>query len=125
MTAALAEAAIAALETLDIQGGVHDAVPERAAYPHAIVGTGPETDWGHKSGAGREVRIAVTIADKGRSAARLNGLMTAAEGAVLAIKAVPGWSLVSLRFVRSRVARDQGGAWVGLIEFRARMLAEG
>ena len=124
MTAALAEAVIAALDALAIQGGVHDAAPERAAYPHAIVEAGPESDWGHKSGAGREIRIAVTIADKGRSAARLHGLMTSAEAAVLAVDAVPGWSLVSLRLVRSRVARDRDGTWVGLIEFRARMLAE-
>ncbi|WP_158703042.1 tail completion protein gp17 [Allosphingosinicella vermicomposti] len=123
MTAVLTEAVIAALEKLDIPGGVHDAAPERAAYPHAFVDIGPVSDWGNKSGAGREARIAVTIADKGRSAARLHGLMNEAEGAVSAVGAVSGWSLVSLRFLRSRVARDRDGRWAGVIEFRARMLA--
>jgi hypothetical protein len=33
--------------------------------PYAIVETGPEIDWSHKSGAGRELRLAVTLRDKG------------------------------------------------------------
>lgn len=122
--AALSRAARAALETLDISGGVHEAMPERAAFPHAAVEAGPETDWGHKTGDGREARIAVTIADKGPTAERLHALMAAAEAAVLEIGDVPGWSLVTLRFVRNRVARGRDGTWTGLLEFRARMLAD-
>lgn len=106
--------------------GVHDGPPVQAAFPYAVVETGPETDWGHKSGEGREARIAIVIRDKGERPARLRRLMSAAETALTGIggEIDPGWRVVTMVLARSRMVRDRDGVWAGLIEYRARMLAD-
>lgn len=124
---ALQEAAIAALQGVAELGIVHDGQPLQAAFPHATVEAGPERDWGHKSGVGREVRLAVTIRDAGQSSGeqptRLKRLMSEVEAAVGGLSSVEGWQLVTLHFLSSRLARDRQSGWIGLIEYRARMLA--
>lgn len=120
---ALAAAIGEALAILPLAGGVHQGAAIGAAFPNAAIEIGPESEWGAKDRMGRNVRIAVTLADKGADPARLTGLMEEAETAVLAIAAVTGWELVTLRFVRSRIVRNSGG-WSGVSEFRARMLVE-
>lgn len=128
---ALQAAALAALK--GIEGlGVHDGPPVQAAFPYALADAGFEADWSHKSGSGRELRLAVTIRDKGERPVRLRRLMGEAEAAIAAVaRSLEGWRLISLQFLRSRLVPDGraiGGApaadWAGLVEFRARMLAE-
>lgn len=121
---ALQAAAAAALR--EIGGlGVYEGPPVQAAFPYALVEVSPESDWSHKSGEGREVRLAAMLHDKGESPARLKALMAAAEIALGGIEALPDWQLVTLRFVRSRFARDSKGIWTGAVEYRARMLRSG
>lgn len=136
---ALRRAAMAALGGIEGMR-VYDAAPAQAALPFATIEVGPQTDWGHKSGAGREVRLAVTIWDKGATADRLGGLTAAVEerladlgGDVVTPGAPPQeeWRLVTMRLTRSRTVNDPRGsgpsgpgpAWVSVVEFRARMLA--
>jgi hypothetical protein len=122
---ALAEALIAALGGLAGLNGAYDGPPLQATFPYALVETGPETDWSHKSGGGRELRVAVTIRDKGEKPARLRALVGEAENAIGAITgALAGWRLVTLVFVRSFMLRESGAAWAATIEYRARLLAE-
>ena len=122
---AVAKAALASLDGVR----VYDGPPVRASVPYAVVEIGPETDWGHKSGIGREGRLAVTLRDKSETPARLRRLMGEAEGAIAGIGAVTGWSLVTLHYLRGRVVREGTSnapqAWAGVIEFRVRMLAAG
>jgi hypothetical protein len=121
--AVLTGAVAGALRALPLPGGVHNGAAVHAAFPHAVVEAGPESDWSHKSGTGREVRLALRIADRAPGAARLHMLMGAAEAAVMAVGPdLPGWRVVTLHFVRSQVARSSAG-WTGVAEFRARMLA--
>lgn len=124
---ALQSAAAAALRAIE-DLGVYEGPPVQAAVPYAVVEAGPEMDWSHKSGTGRELRLAVTIHDRGERPARLHALMEQAEAALAGLGTVPGgWQLVTFRFLRSRVAPPTAGApsgqWTGLIEYRARMLA--
>lgn len=102
--------------------GIFDGPPPRAAFPYAAIDASLESDWGHKSGAGREVMIAVTVWDD--QPARLLALADAVEEKVLGTQAVGGWQLVSLRLVRRRTLRDVSGPWATAIDFRARMLAD-
>ncbi len=125
----LQTAAIAALQGADGIGGVYDGSPLQAAFPYAVVECGPESDWSHKSGSGREVRLAVTIRDEGERPARLQRLMGDAEAAIYGLGGIEGWRIVSLHFVRSQGLRETRGSdasgigrWAGVIEFRARML---
>lgn len=120
--AELQAAAVAALHGVAELGGVYDGPPVQAAVPYAVVEAGTEADWGHKSGAGREVRLAVTIRDEGERPVRLRRLMGEAEAALAGLASVAGWQLVTMRLLSSRAARDRQG-WVGLVEFRARLLA--
>ena len=124
--AALTAAAIEALDSLDL-GGVYPGPPLQAAHPHAVVECGPELDWGHKSGRGRELRLAVTLRDRGERPDRAQAFADVVEAAVEAGLAVEGWRLVTLALVRRRtVAEGRGGkaGWIVAIEYRARMLAE-
>lgn len=119
---ALQAAAIEALAALD-GVRVYEGPPVQAAMPHAIIEAGAESDWGHKSGEGREVRLAVTIRDKGERPVRLRELMAAAESALGGL-GTAGWQLVTMRLTASRLARDSKGAWAGGLDYRARMLRE-
>ena len=129
MSGAGAALEAAAIETLRsaLGIGVYAGPPVQAAAPYAVVEAGPESDWSHKSGVGRELRLAITIHDKGEAPARLRSLAAEAEDAAASIQTdLDGWQLVSLRFVRSiRVPPRVGapdGRWAALTEFRARML---
>jgi hypothetical protein len=119
----LQAAAIAALQGVAELGTVHEGQPLQAVVRYAVVEAGPETDWGHNSGAGREVRLAVTLKDEGERPGRLRRLMADVEAVLSSLSAVAGWQLVTMRFLSSRVARDRQSGWIGLVEFRARLLA--
>ena len=124
--AALTAAAIEALDSLDL-GGVYPGPPLQAAHPHAVVECGPELDWGHKSGRGRELRLAVTLRDRGERPDRAQAFADVAEAAVEAGLEVEGWRLVSLALVRRRTVAEGRGVGAGFavaIDWRARMLAE-
>lgn len=120
---ALADAAADALRAVAALTGVHDAMPIQAAPPHATVEAGLETDWGHKSGRGRELRLTVTLRDQGERPARLRALAAEAQAAIDGLAAVDGWQLVTLVFVRSMTVAESAGKWVTVLDYRARLLA--
>jgi len=117
------KALVAALATLE-GVGVFDGPPARAAYPYVAIDGGFSTDWSTKTAAGREHRIAVTLWDDGRSAARLHALMAEVGSAIEAMpRALEGCRVASLVFLRSRVTRDAAGPWAGIVEYRVRVMA--
>ncbi|HEX8573355.1 MAG TPA: DUF3168 domain-containing protein [Allosphingosinicella sp.] len=123
--AALQSAAIEAIEALDL-GAAYPGPPLQAAFPHAVVECGAETDWGHKSGRGRELRLAVTLRDAGERPDRAQAFAQVAEAAIEAGLEVEGWHLVTLAMVRRRtLAEGRGGrsGWAVAIDYRARMMA--
>ena len=123
---ALKAAAIEALESLEL-GGVYPGPPLQAAHPHAVLECGAEVDWGHKSGRGRELRLAVTVRDLGERPDRAQAFADVAEAAMEAGLVVEGWRLVTLALVRRRTVsegRGGGAGWAVAIEYRARMLSE-
>ena len=119
--AALQAAVANALAGMSELTGVFDGPPARAAYPYAAIDASVESDWSHKSGAGREVLLAVTLWDG--QPARLQSLADEAEATVLEISMTDGWQLVSLVLTRRKTVRDVAGPWASAINFRARMLA--
>jgi hypothetical protein len=119
---ALQTAIATALNALAELTGVFDGPPARAAYPYAAIDATTETDWGHKSGAGREVMVAITLWDD--QPVRLHGTADDVEQALQALPDPDGWELVNLQLVRRRVLRDVAGPWAAAIDFRARMLAK-
>ena len=123
---ALRAAAVAALERVNGIGRVYDAPPLTAAAPHALVEIDAEADWGHKSGAGRELRLAATLSGDGERPVRLRAAAGAAEAALRGLGgALDGWHLVTMQHVRTREVRRPKGGWAAVIEFRARLLSAG
>jgi hypothetical protein len=122
----------AALDVLrTVQGlGVYEGQPVQAAFPYAVVEAGSENDWSHKTGAGRDVRLAVILRDQGERPVRLRALIDQCEEMLAALEgAIDEWRLVTMLFLRSRLVREQrrpssgsGQAWVAMIEYRALML---
>lgn len=103
--------------------GIYDGPPPRAAWPYVVIDNGGTSDWSHKSGRGREHRIGLTIRDDGSEPTRLHRLMAEAEIAIETMaRELDGHRIVSLVFVRSRIARDAEGPWAGIVRYRARTL---
>ncbi|HEX8640091.1 MAG TPA: DUF3168 domain-containing protein [Allosphingosinicella sp.] len=122
---ALTAKAVAALEGVAALNGRYAGPPVQAAFPYATVEASPETDWSHKSGIGREVRLAVTVRDRGEQPARLRRIAEEVEAALAAIGgSADGWRIVSLLFVRSRTVAQGERKWLAALDYRARMLAE-
>lgn len=119
---ALQSAIAGALGQVTELSGVFDGPPARAAYPYATIDATSESDWSHKSGAGREVLVGVTLWDD--QPVRLHGLADAVETALNGLSGIASWQLVTMRLIRRRVLRDVAGPWAAAIDFRARMLSE-
>ena len=118
---ALQTAIAGALQAVSDLTGVFDGPPARAAFPYAAIDATTETDWGHKSGAGREVMVAITVWDD--QPVRLHMLADAVEQQLEGLADPEAWELVTMRLIRRRVLRDVAGPWAAAIDFRARMLA--
>jgi len=118
---ALQTAIATALNGIEELTGVFDGPPARASYPYAAIDATTETDWGHKSGEGREVMVAITLWDD--QPVRLHEVADAIEASLDQLPEIDGWQLVALQLMRRRVLRDVAGPWAAAIDFRARMLA--
>jgi hypothetical protein len=120
---ALVEAALAALRAVEGLNAVSDGPPLTGAFPYATVEAGPESDWSHKSGEGRELRLAILAHDKGESPNRLRAIAVRIEEAAAGIGPdLAGWRLINLVFLRGSMLRSTGAAWTAAIEYRARLL---
>ena len=118
----LQRALVAALAPV---GAVYDGVPPRAAFPYISIGPSIVTDWSHKTGAGREHRLQISLWDDSDGHGRLRAMMTAVEAALAAFApTLDGHQLVRFDFVRSFAVRDAAGPDQGVIEYRALTLAE-
>lgn len=121
--AVLIEAVLQRLRSLPGLTGAYDGAPLQAAFPYAEVEAGPQSDWSHKEGMGRALRLAIVIRDKGERPGRLRALIGEAEAALSGLEGVAGgWQLVSLHYLRGRMVQESKGVRAAIIEYRARML---
>ncbi len=125
---ALQEAVVEALRNsipvIATVSGVYDSPPARAAFPYVSVADSPASDWSTKTAKGREIRLAVNVWDDGDDTARLQGLIQHVEAVIAGIpRTLTDWFIVSNVFLRSLMSRNIAGPWVGLVEYRIRMLA--
>lgn len=118
----LQAAIVQATQSLPALTGVYDGPPARAAYPYLVVDASTEVDWSHKTGAGREVPVALTVWDN--QPARLQDLAEQIEHQISGLEVAGMWRLISIGFVRKRVLRDVAGPWAAALDFRARLLLE-
>lgn len=109
-----------------VLNGAYDGMPEgapvRLSAPYAVVGESLASDWGTKDGDGREVRIGLTLADRGDTSERLAQMLERADAVVRGMAGpVAGWS-VNIAFLRSRVIRARDQEWRAMLDYRVRML---
>lgn len=111
--------------------GIHDGAPVQASAPYVVVAECAGADWGAKGVDGREVRLSISLHDKGDTSAAIAEMLGRVEAVMRGIESlVGGWRVVTMRFVRSRVARsvtsqrrDEG--WQGVVDYRMRVVSEG
>ncbi len=130
MSSAVATAQAALLAALQahpvlptIVNGIYDGPPARAAFPYLVVSDSLSIDWSTKSARGREVSLIVTLWDENHGPHQMHDVMALIEDAVASMpRALPGWQIATLAFVRSRILRTNAGPWSGLVEHRVRLV---
>lgn len=122
---ALVAAAVTRVAAIGAMTGIYPAAPLQASSPYAVVETTLETDWSHKTGQGREVRLSILLHDKGERQDRLRALMAEAETRMAGLDPEMGsWRVVNLVYLRSRIVGGPREGWTGMIDYRARMLGQ-
>ncbi|MGE7206458.1 tail completion protein gp17 [Sphingomonas sp. NPDC019816] len=99
---------------------VFDAAPVRASVPQAVLGEPGDSDWGAAGIEGRELRIAVTLADEGEQPRRLRACVAAVEAISLPEVLADGWRVAGLSVVATRMVKA-GARWTASMEWRARL----
>lgn len=95
-----------------------------ASPPWLGIAASASIDWGTKTRAGRETRIALELETRTDLTAADAPLLTAIERRVLNLPPFqPGFELVSIRFLRSRSEARADNRRAALLEFRFRILA--
>jgi hypothetical protein len=104
---------------------IGDGESEGAPVPSAWIGDVIGSDWGAKDRPGREMRLGLTIVDRGEGE-RIAALLAAAEGALLAMPRAltvgdgAMWDSSGPVVTRVRFARRRDGTRVAMIDLRLR-----
>ena len=97
-----------------------DGESEGAPVPAAWIGEIIGSEWGAKDRPGREIRLGLTIADRGPSE-RIAGLVDACEAALVALpRSFAGWENGGAALTRLRMTRRADGLRLALIDVRVR-----
>ena len=97
--------------------------PVRASPPWLGIAASASTDFGHKSGRGREVRIALELHGRGNDIATDGALVSAIDKRVGAMpSAQTGFTIAAASFLRGRAERRADNLRATLIEYRFRIL---
>ena len=103
---------------------ITEEAPLRASPPWLGVVASASGDFGHKTGAGREVRVAFELQYLGDDPASAAGLVAAIEARIAEFPSgQAGFSVASLSFVRARAEQRGETRRAYLLEYRARLIA--
>lgn len=104
---------------------IGDGESDGAPVPSAWIGDVLGSEWGAKDRPGREMRLGLTLIDRGEGA-RIAALAAAAEAALLAMPRVvaasggASWETSGVVVTRVRFARRRDGTRVAMIDLRVR-----
>ncbi len=103
---------------------IEEESPVQASAPWVGIAASASTDWSHKSGVGREVRVALELVDRGDDANATGMLASAIERRIATMMDDDApFQLVASQFLRSRAERRPRGLRAVLLEYRFRVLA--
>jgi len=104
---------------------ITEEAPLRASLPWLAIVASASADWSHKTGAGREIRIAVELQARGDDPATAASQVKAIEDAIGALPAdQPDFRIASHHFLRARTEQRDGTMRAVLLEYRFRVLAK-
>lgn len=103
---------------------IAEETPPRTALPWLALAASASTDWSTKSGAGREVRVALELHCRGDTPDAAAPLVSAIEARVDSLpRAQAGFTVASHRFLRARVEQRAESRRAVLLEYAFRLLA--
>ena len=103
---------------------VSEEAPLRASPPWLGIVASASGDFGHKTGVGREVRVALELQVMGDDPAAAADLVAAIEARIVALPPDhPSFRVASIAFVRARAEQRGEAQRAILLEYRARLLA--
>ena len=98
--------------------------PSRTSLPWLAIVASASADWSHKTGEGREVRIALELNCRGDVPAEPGNLVAAIEARVASLpSAQPGFNIINTQFQRARAEQRGESLRAILLEYRFRLLA--
>ena len=98
--------------------------PLRTSPPWLGIVASASTDFGHKTGIGREVRVALELQTLGDDACGTADLIAAVEARSANLPADhPAFRIASLTFLRARAEQRGEARRAVLLEYRARVVA--
>lgn len=107
-----------------VLNAVEEEAPVRASPPWLGIAASASTDWSHKSGKGREVRLALELHLRGDDPATGSSTLAAIEDRIETLPAVqPGLHIINSTFLRARAEQRPGNLRAVLLEYRFRILA--
>ena len=98
--------------------------PLRTSPPWLGIVASASTDFGHKTGIGREVRVALELQTLGDDACGTADLVAAIEARIADLPADhPAFRIASLTFLRARTEQRSEARRAVLLEYRTRVVA--
>lgn len=103
---------------------ITEEAPLRVSPPWLGIVASASTDFGHKTGTGREVRVALELQTLGDDACGTADLVGAIEARIATLPAdQPDFRIASLTFLRARAEQRGEARRAVLLEYRARLIA--
>ncbi|RXZ64884.1 DUF3168 domain-containing protein [Pelagerythrobacter rhizovicinus] len=110
--------------SLDTLNAVEEEAPLRASPPWLGIAASASADWSTKDRTGREIRVALELHTRGDDPAADGALVRAIERRIEALpREQPGFTVVSILFLRARAERRANNRRSVLLEYRFRCLA--
>ena len=104
---------------------ITEEAPLRASPPWLGLVASASTDFGHKTGMGREVRVALELQTLGDDACGTADLVAAIEARIATLPPdQPEYRIASLTFLRARAEQRGEARRAVLLEYRARLIAD-
>lgn len=103
---------------------IAEEAPARTALPWLALAASASTDWSTKSGAGREVRVALELHCRGDTSDAAATLVSAIEARIDSLpRAQAGFAIASHRFLRARAEQRAESRRAVLLEYAFRLLS--
>ena len=102
---------------------ITEEAPLRASPPWLRIVASASADFGHKQGAGREIRVALELQYLGDDPGEAADLVNAIEARIAAFPSdQPTYRVASLTFLRARAEQRGEARRAFLLEYRARLI---